>query len=86
MNMDQMPMFHAMDFKSMIDMVGACTVNLHAAASASKRVTVASGRSVKSMVVFMGKTFIDNFSKYYILPLFFVKCYDRHMQWTNCSA
>ena len=60
MNMDQTPIFHAMDFKSTIDMVGACTVNLHTTASDSKRVIVAititaSGRHVKSMVVFKGK-------------------------------
>ncbi len=33
MNMDQTPVFHAMDFQSMIDTVGACTVNLRTAAS-----------------------------------------------------
>ena len=81
MNMDQMPMFHAMDFKSMIDMVGACTVNLHTAASDSnKHVTVAvtitaSGRSVKSMVVFRrGKSFIDNYFFSKVLHLTIVLC------------
>jgi hypothetical protein len=40
MNMDQTPMFHAMDFQSMIDTVGAHTVNLRTAASDTKHVTV----------------------------------------------
>jgi hypothetical protein len=58
-NMDQTPVFHAMDFRTTIDRVGARTVNLRTFASDSKRVTVAvtvtaSGRRVKQMVVFKG--------------------------------
>ncbi len=57
MNMDQTPRFHAMDFRSTIDMVCVCMINLHTTASDSKHVTVAvmitaSRRHVKSMVVF----------------------------------
>jgi len=60
MNMDQTPVFHAMDFRTTINRVGARTVNLRTSASDSKRVTVAvtvtaSGRRVKHMVVFKGE-------------------------------
>ncbi len=40
-NMDQTPVFHAMDCQKTIDCVGACTVNLCTSASDSKLVTVA---------------------------------------------
>ena len=60
-NMDQTPVQMAMEWKCTIDKVGACTVNLRTSASDTKRVTVAvtltaSGRRVKSMVVFKGKS------------------------------
>ncbi len=60
LNMDQTPVYHAMDFKSTIDKVGTRMVNLHTLASDSKCVTVAgtvtaSGRRVKMMVVFKGE-------------------------------
>jgi hypothetical protein len=59
LNMDQTPVYHAMDFKSTINKVGARRVNLHTSASDSKRVTIAvtvtaSGRRVKLIVVFKG--------------------------------
>ena len=59
-NMDQTPVQMAMDWKVTIDKVGARTVNLRTSASETKRVTVAvtltaSGRRVKSMVVFKGE-------------------------------
>jgi hypothetical protein len=59
-NMDQTPVFHAMDFRMTIDRVGTRTVNLRTSAADSKRVTVAvtvtaSGRRVKQMVVFKGE-------------------------------
>lgn len=65
-NMDQTPVQMAMEWKCTIDKVGARSVNLRTSASDTKRVTVAvtltaSGRRVKSMVVFKGK------SKYYII-------------------
>ena len=60
LNMDQTPVYHAMDFRGTIDRVGARTINLRTSASDSKRVTVAvtvtaSGKKVKSMVVFKGE-------------------------------
>ena len=60
-NMDQTPVQMAMEWKCTIDKVGARTVNLRTSASNTKRVTVAvtltaSGRRVKSMVVFKGKS------------------------------
>ena len=59
-NMDQTPVYHAMDFRTTIDRVGARTINLRTSASDSKRVTVAvtvtaSGKKIKSMVVFKGE-------------------------------
>ena len=59
-NMDQTLVQMAMDWKVTIDKVGARTVNLRTSASETKRVTVAvtltaSGRRVKSMVVFKGE-------------------------------
>jgi hypothetical protein len=59
-NMDQTPVQMAMDYKVTIDKVGTRSVNLHTSASDTKRLTVAvtltaSGRRVKSMVVFKGK-------------------------------
>jgi transposase-like protein len=59
-NMDQTPIWMAMDDKMTIDKVGTRTVNLRTSACDTKRVTVAvtltaSGRRVKSMVVFKGK-------------------------------
>lgn len=60
LNMDQTPVYHAMDFRATIDKVGTRTINLRTSASDSKRVTVAvtvtaSGKNVKSMVVFKGE-------------------------------
>jgi hypothetical protein len=60
-NMDQTPVQMAMEWKCTIDKVGARTVNLRTSASDTKRVTVAvtltaSGRRVKLMVVFKGKS------------------------------
>jgi hypothetical protein len=59
-NMDQTPVMMAVDSKITIDRVGVRTVNLRTSASDTKRVTVAvtltaSGRRMKSMVVFKGK-------------------------------
>jgi hypothetical protein len=59
-NMDQTPVFHAMDFRTTIDRVGTRTVNIRTSASDSKCVTVAvtvtaSGRRVKQTVVFKGE-------------------------------
>ena len=61
-NMDQTPIYHAMFSGRTIDHVGIRTVNLHAlkGSADSKRVTVAvcitaSGRQIKSMVVFKGE-------------------------------
>ena len=60
-NMDQTPVYHVMDFKTTIDKVCVRTVNLRTSAADSKRVTVAvtvtaSGKQLKSMVVFKGKS------------------------------
>ena len=60
LNMDQMPIYHAMDQDVTIDFVGARTVNMRSAANDGQRVTVAvtvaaSGRRVPSMVVFKGE-------------------------------
>ena len=80
-NMDQTPVWMAMDTKMTIDKVGARTVNLRTAMSDTKRVTVAvtltaSGRRVKTMVVFKGKKKISNYylSSINSFDLFFV-CY-----------
>ena len=61
-NMDQTPIYHAMFSGQTIDCVGVCTVNLRApkGSADSKQVTVAvcitaSGRQIKSMVVFKGR-------------------------------
>jgi hypothetical protein len=59
-NMDQTAVNHAVAANKTIDRVGARTINLRTSANDSKRVTVAvtitaSGRRVKSMVVFKGK-------------------------------
>ena len=61
-NMDQMPVYHAMLGRTTIDEVGVCTVNMRApmGSADSKHVTVAagivtSGRKVQSMVVFKGE-------------------------------
>ena len=59
-NMDQTAVNHAVETNKTIDRVGARTVNLRISANDSKRVTItvtitASGRRVKSMVVFKGK-------------------------------
>ena len=59
-NMDQTPVWMAMDDKMTIDHVGTRTVNIRTATGDSKRVTMAvtvtaSGRQVKHMVVFKGK-------------------------------
>ena len=59
-NMDQTPVWMVMDSKIRIDHVSARTVNLRTSASDTKHVTVAvtltaSGRRVKSMVVFKGE-------------------------------
>ena len=60
LNMDQMPIYHAMDQDVTIDFVGARTVNMRSAANDGQRVTIAvtvaaSGRRVPSMVVFKGE-------------------------------
>jgi hypothetical protein len=80
-NMDQIPVWMAMDTKMTIDKVGAWTVNLRTAMSDTNRVMVAvtltaSGRRVKSMVVFKGKKKISNYylSSINSFDLFFV-CY-----------
>ena len=59
-NMDQTAVNHVIETNKTIDRVGARTINLRISANDSKRVTVAvtitaSGRRVKSMVVFKGK-------------------------------
>ena len=61
-NIDQMPVYHAMFSGCTIDRVEVRTVNLRASKGSadSKRVTVAacitaSGRQIKSMVVFKGE-------------------------------
>ncbi len=60
-NMDQTAVNHAVEIKKTIDRVGERTINLRSSANDSKRVTVAvtitaSGRRVKPMVVFKGKS------------------------------
>jgi len=59
-NMDQTPVWHAMDAKGTIHEMGARTINMRTATADSRRITVAvtvtaSGRRVQSMVVFKGK-------------------------------
>jgi len=61
-NMDQTPVYHAMSSRRTIDRVGVRTINLRTpkGSADSKRVTVAvtitaSGRQIKSMLVFKGK-------------------------------
>jgi hypothetical protein len=58
--MDQTPVYQAMDVGRTIDVVGARTVNLRTSANDSQRVTVAvtitaSGKQLKSMIVFKGE-------------------------------
>ena len=60
LNMDQTPVYQAMDEGVTIDFVGARTVNLRTSANDSQRVTVAvtiaaSGKQLKSMIVFKGE-------------------------------
>jgi len=60
LNMDQTPVYHAMDQDVTIDFVGARTINMRSTANDGQRVTVAvtvaaSGRRVPSMVVFKGE-------------------------------
>ena len=60
MNMDQTPVYHAMDQDLTIDFVGARTINMRSAANGSVRISVAvtitaSGRKVPSMIVFRGE-------------------------------
>jgi hypothetical protein len=60
LNMDQTPVYQAMDVGRTIDVVGARTVNLRTSANDSQRVTVAvtitaSGKQLKSMIVFKGE-------------------------------
>jgi hypothetical protein len=60
LNMDQMPVYHAMDQDVTIDFVGAHTINMRSAANNGQRITVAvtvtaSGRRVPSMAVFKGE-------------------------------
>ena len=60
LNMDQTPVYHAMDQDVTIDWVGARTINMRSTANDGQRVTVAvtvaaSGRRVPSMVVFKGE-------------------------------
>ena len=59
-NMDQTPVWHAMDSSRTIDRVGVRNVSMRTSNNDSKRVTVAvsitaSGRRVKTMVVFKGE-------------------------------
>jgi hypothetical protein len=60
LNMDQTPVYQAMDEGRTIDFVGVRTVNLRTSANDSQRVTVAvtitaSGKQLKSMIVFKGE-------------------------------
>jgi hypothetical protein len=64
-NMDQTPVYHAMNTRSTIEHVGAWTVNMRTSTGDSKRVTVtatitASGKIVPTMVVFKGESSNDN--------------------------
>jgi hypothetical protein len=64
-NMDQTPVWHAMDSSRTIDRVGVRNVNMRTSTNDSKRVTVAvsitaSGRRVKTMVVFKGESKIND--------------------------
>ena len=70
-NMDQTPVQMAMDWKVTINKVGARTVNLRTSASETKRLTVAvtltaSGRRVKSMVVFKGEYEVSYWHSSYV--------------------
>jgi len=70
-NMDQTPVQMAMDWKVTIDKVSARTVNLRTSASETKRLTVAvtltaSGRRVKSMVVFKGEYEVSYWHSSYV--------------------
>ena len=63
-NMDQTPVYHVMDFRTTIDRVGVCTINLRTSASDSKHISVAvtvtaSGKQIKSMVIFKGEYFVQ---------------------------
>ncbi len=60
LNMDQTPIYQAMDEGRTIDVVGVHTVNLRTSANNSQHVTVAvtitaSGKQLKSMIVFKGE-------------------------------
>jgi hypothetical protein len=60
LNMDQTPVYHAMDQDVTIDFVGARTINMRSTANDGQHVTVAVtvaalGRRVPSMVVFKGE-------------------------------
>ena len=61
MNMDQTPVYHAMNARCTIERVGARTVNMRTSTGDSKRVTVAaaitaSGKILPTMVVFKGES------------------------------
>jgi hypothetical protein len=63
LNMDQTPIYQAMDEGRTIDVVGTRTVNLRTSANDSQRVTVAvtitaSGKQLKSMIVFKGELLV----------------------------
>ena len=69
--MDQTPVQMAMDWNVTIDKVGAHTVNLRTSASETKCVTVAvtliaSGRRMKSMVVFKGEYEVSYWHSSYV--------------------
>jgi hypothetical protein len=64
-NMDQTPVYHAMNARSTIEHVGVRTVNMRMSTGNSKCVTVAatitaSGKIVPTMVVFKGESSNDN--------------------------
>ncbi len=65
MNMDQMPVCHAMDVRTTVEHVGSRTVNMRTSTGDSMRMTVAttitaSGKLVPTMVVFKGESLNDN--------------------------
>jgi Asp/Glu/hydantoin racemase len=60
-NMDQTPIYHAMNARCTIEYIGARTVNMRTSTGDSKRVTVAaaitaSGQILPTMVVFKGES------------------------------
>jgi hypothetical protein len=55
LNMDQTPIYHAMDQDVTIDFVGARTVNMRSTANTVTVTVAASGKRVPSMVVIKGE-------------------------------